>query len=233
MRGSRACLLLVVLTSGCSFATMTPAHKLDKGQVVVQGALDEPGFLYIPRLSGQATFGTGGADLGVHVGTTLLTANAGVTARAYLGNTALTLQADGIITTFDESLFSSSGTRFGTVTLTPRVGRLLNEGESVYYGAQLHGILPFNTDDGDLPSGPGFAAGGYLGYAWDSPGNVDLQVELSAAPIGIFPEVFSDDRGYGIGVTPIVQLGFAVQYRREKHPPVRPTPAAPKDDRIL
>lgn len=229
---SRVPLILAVLGSGCSFATMTPAHRLDAGDVVVQGALDEPGFLYIPRLSGQVSFGTGGADLGVHAGTSLLTLNAGATARVYLGNTALSLQADGVITTFQETLFSS-GTRFGILNLTPRFGRLLREGESIYYGGQIHGILPFNIDDGaDLPSGPGFALGGYVGYAWDSPGNLDVQIELSAAPLGVFPDVYTvDGVGYGVGLTPIVQLGFGVQYRREKGTaPARPTP---KDDRIL
>lgn len=207
----------LALLTGCSFTTMSPAHKLARGEVVVQGGFDEPGFLYIPRLSGAMTFGTGGADFGFHVGTTAATVNAGGTARAYLGDWALSLQGDMAVTTFQDSLFSGNQ-RFGFITANPRFGRILSsDRQHLYGGFQLVGLVPYNVDQSfDLPSRPGVAAGAYIGFAWDSPGNVDLQAELSAAPIGVFPGVYTEDDTYGFGVVPIAQFGVSVQYRKER-----------------
>ena len=220
---------LVVLAAGCAFTTMNPAHKLEKGELVVQGGVDAPGVLYIPRLSGALSYGTGGGDIGAHVGTTVFYVNAGATGLFYLVDRerwALSLQSDFTITSTELSLFTASE-RFGFVTLNPRLGTVLGSNkEHLYGGFQFLGILPFNISDGaDLPSGPGFAPGGYIGWADDTRGNIDYQIELSASPIGIFPGLNEDSEAYSLTMTPIFQIGFSFQYRQEQN--TVPSPSAP------
>lgn len=225
-----------LLLSGCAFTTVSPARSLERGELVVQGAIDEPGTLIIPRLSGAVTYGFGAGDVGVHLGTSVVNVNVGATARVYTSkNSVLSLQADGFITPAEVNLFDS-GQRYGALSVTPRFGRLLTRGEWFYYGFELIGILPFNVAASwDLPSNPGLAAGGYLGAAFDLDGPVDLQLELSAAPVGLFS--FNEGQ-YEVTPTPIAQIGLAVQYRprdKERPKPTQPageTQTPPHDGRI-
>ncbi len=50
------CLSLSPLWWGCA-TTMQTAERLQSGDIVVSGALDLPGLLYVPRLSGQLLIG--------------------------------------------------------------------------------------------------------------------------------------------------------------------------------
>ena len=220
-------LALLVLSTGCAFTTMLPAKKLEKKQVVGQLALDVPGFLYIPRLSGQVTFGLGGGDLSIHGGSALLNVNAGATGRIYLGNWALSLQSEVLFTTFEESLFSA-GSRFGFVTVNPRFGRLVLD-DGFYGGFQLLGLAPFTASDTAEFSNPMLAAGAYVGYAWDLRGSFDFQFEAAATPIA----AINDQQGLTVGVYPFGHIGIAVQYRREKQPPPPATPDSSQPPPVL
>lgn len=226
-----------LLLAGCSFSTIAPAHKLDSGEIVVQGAIDEPGFLFIPRLSAAVTYGLGGAgDIGAHAGTTGFTVNGGATARLYTGkHSALSVQGDIFSTTFEEDLFTS-GTRLGIVTLTPRFGRVLSDRHQQFYGgAQGVALLPFRVEgpaNAYFPSSQVLGVGAYLGYAFDSEGDWDIQLEVSGAPFGLLLD------GESVLPTPlpIAQLGLAVQHRKERgdKPAPSPTepPQSPRDNRI-
>ncbi len=223
--------------TGCAFTTMDPAHRLDAGEVVAQGAIDEPGAIYIPRVSGAVTYGIGGkGDIGAHLGTTLFNVNGGASLRYYAGERwYLGMQGDVLATTFEDTLLSS-GSRFVIASVTPRFGRLLVEdSEHFYGGVQAQALLPLTVDndtDVNLTNEPGFAVGGYLGLAYDTPGNFDYQVELTGSPIGLFRGIEdSTPDAYTFTPVPIVQIGFAVQYRAEDEKQPRPRPSeTPADD---
>lgn len=80
------CRLAIVLlaTTGCVQTAMLPAHQLEDGETVAGVSLDEPGFLYVPRLNVQATQGLGGGDLTANVSGTALAVGGGLSGRYYL-----------------------------------------------------------------------------------------------------------------------------------------------------
>lgn len=228
-----------LMLTGCAFTTMDPAHKLAAGEVVAQGALDEPGFLYIPRVSGAVTYGIAGkADIGAHVGTTIANVNGGASLRYYAARRWFVgVQGDILATTFEDDLLSS-GSRFAITSVTSRFGRLLvDEKEHFYGGVQLQALLPLTVENDtqvDLTNEPGFTAGAYLGLAWDTPSSWDWQLEATGSPIGLFRGLEGSDPSdpYTLTPVPLVQLGLGLQYRAEKEKAPSPRPSDEDDRRI-
>lgn len=85
---SRLSVLIVLcaalLSGGCVQTAMLPAQQLDSGTTVVGASIDEPGFLYIPRVNVQVTQGIGGGDLSANLSGPPV--GGGVTGRAYLSD---------------------------------------------------------------------------------------------------------------------------------------------------
>ncbi len=219
-----AALFALASLSGCAFQTMEPAHRLGAGEVVLQAALDGPGFLYIPRLSLQGTIGVGDVgDVGAHIGTSIVMANAGVSGRWYAARRfALSLQSDAQLSIPEDSFFVDG--RAGVITNTFRAGRVLATDDDLFYGGfQTMLLLPIGVDgnnDFSLNNSPGVGAGGYVGLGWDTQYDVDFQMEFSASPV----LYFQDEGQYVVSPAPFVQLGFAVQWRPEKDPAPSPVP---------
>jgi len=71
-------------TTGCVQTALLPSRHLAEGETVVAASLDEPGFLYVPRLNLQVTQGLGGGDLSANVGGTVQTVGGGLAGRYYL-----------------------------------------------------------------------------------------------------------------------------------------------------
>ncbi|PSQ96820.1 MAG: hypothetical protein BRD55_05980 [Bacteroidetes bacterium SW_9_63_38] len=77
-------LVVALLMGGCVQTALLPSGQLDGGETVVSANLDEPGFLYIPRLNLQVTQGLGGGDLTGNVAGTLGMVGGGLAGRYYL-----------------------------------------------------------------------------------------------------------------------------------------------------
>lgn len=65
---------------------MQPARPLNEGETVTTLYLDEPGFLYVPRLGGQVTQGVGGGDVSANLSASFWHADLGIGARRYLSD---------------------------------------------------------------------------------------------------------------------------------------------------
>lgn len=223
-----AMFLAIAGATGCSYTTMTPAHRLEANDVVVSGHADVPGFLYLPRLSVQGVYGVGGAgDISAHAGTSLLSFNAGVGGRAYLTDWLnLELQGD-----FNSSLpFFEEGDLIdevvaGHIAITPRLTTAVrDEGDFLYGGIQAAGFF-IHSRTGDREreySFLGINLGGIVGMEFLF-GNVAFQTELTFSPVSFTAEApiaiafappQDPDTGEEMVTVPFFfQAGVGLQYR--------------------
>lgn len=216
------CLMCVV---GCSSTTMRTARQLEAGDLVLSGGLDEPGFLYVPRVSAQVMYGIGVGDLSVHAGTTLVMLNGGLGARFYLGerwNAGLQLDANGILGNSGDVDFS--GLYSGTLQVTTAARKKYG----LYGGFHLAGHTSADGDRNVEP--PVFNAGLVGGVDILLADDVGMQLEARFAPLA-----FS---GAGVGVFPISnntledspaalfvgQIGISFYKRWAAAPPIKGTP---------
>jgi hypothetical protein len=220
--------LAVAGASGCSYTTMTPAHRLEANDVVVSGHADVPGFLYLPRLSVQGVYGVGGVgDISAHAGTSLLNFNAGVGARAYLTKWLnLELQGD-----FMSSLpfFGDGGlideVVAGHIAITPRLTTALrDEDDFLYGGVQAAGFF-IHTRTGEQSREyefNGVNLGGLVGLEFLF-GNFAFQTELTFSPVSFTAEApiaiafappQDPETGEDLATVPFFfQAGVGLQYR--------------------
>lgn len=76
--------ILFFALSGCSFGRMQTPHQLKHTEVIVDGAMDLPGAIFIPRLSLQGMVGLYDVmDISAHLGSSLFRTEAGVGMRFY------------------------------------------------------------------------------------------------------------------------------------------------------
>ena len=174
--------VLLLLGVGCAGQRVTPARQLQSGDLVVSGSVDTPGMFFLPRVSGQALYGIGPGDVGVHAGTTVLTYNAGVTGRAYLGK-SLILSAQGDYNRV--SLLQSETLIGGLITATGRLTNAVRAGRFLYGGPQLS-VVAFQ--DSDQLGFAGVNVGGVIGVDFLPRSNLGIQAELSLSPISLGPE---------------------------------------------
>jgi hypothetical protein len=224
-----ACIVLALaccVSTGCSFTTMQTSRQLDKGDLVVTGALDWPGFLIIPRVSGQVTYGLESGDISAHAGSSLFTFNAGATARGYLAPWLTgSLQGDIMYLPIDE-FFMGAGNSGGAwlMGVTPRLTTATVTGDLFYGGAQstiLFGV-PSGGSNIEL-LGAFFGVIGGLEYVIQD--NVSFQVELTVSPLYLTSDGLSSP--IAEGGPPVAQIGFGVNWGTGKGstPPVTdPTP---------
>ncbi len=212
-------LIVGVVGSGCAFGKMETARQLEQGELVTSGSLDWPGALFLPRVAGNAMYGVGGhGDVSAHAGTTIITANAGIGGRVYLGERfTASVQADGIYN-FDpvESDFLTGGDQIGRaiIAVTPRITTAVRDDELFYAGIHGHYLGMINRPaEGGLDYSQGRMPVGFL-VGVDhlfAGGNWGFQAELSAMPVAIdFEEgpIFFDSPPYFYP-----QLGVGMYYR--------------------
>ncbi len=167
-----------VWVSGCSSTTMRTARQLEAGDLVASGGLDGPGFLYVPRLSGQVMYGLGAGDVSVHGGTTVVTFNAGLGARAYLGErwtAGLQLDANGVLPTVSNEL-DFGGLYSGNLQLTNSA-----RGKFGFYGGPHIAVhtAGFSSNFSPPVINTGLVGGLDLLIA----DNFGLQIEARASPL--------------------------------------------------
>lgn len=202
------CLALLVL-SGCSLTTMQTSRQLEKGQLLGSAGLDAPGSaLIIPRASASVMYGFGGGDVGAHIGTAWLTANAGASVRGYLGPHLIgALQSDVLVGA------NSSYSAWGTIDplgiegdailiLSPRLITATSDTMRAYGGGQsniLFGIAGAN----EAVTYENAIFGLILGWEEPVSDRANLQVEgtLTPAALGDFAD------------GPLWQIGFAFNWR--------------------
>ena len=127
---------------------MHTARQLEAGQNVFSLAAEEPGFLYIPQVSGQWVHGFGPADINLMAGTSGVTFNAGLGGRAYLSDLfQLGLQTRYQFYTSEPGYFLS-----GRHFLQPRLSfsSSVNERRKFYGGTSINGLLDAPADEKGL-----------------------------------------------------------------------------------
>jgi hypothetical protein len=197
-------LVAVVLgTGGCVQTAMLPAEQQDAGTTVASFSVDEPGVLFLPRLSAQVTRGLGGGDLtanlsGVPTGKWSIVGG-GLTGRYYLThdlNAALQFQ-----------MTSFSGATAGLALFGLQTAP--TDPPAWYYGGQVGGITGAGPgaylDHGDSSPGAGAVpvVGGTLGYGPVDVGTstrMQLELELNVPVWGDEEEVAMPGSGLSIGV---------------------------------
>jgi hypothetical protein len=219
-------ILLALGLTGCSFTTMQTSRQLDKGEVVYSGALDLPGFLYIPRASAQAMYGFGTGDIGAHLGTSLVLFNGGVSGRAYVTPWLTAgLQSDFML--FPGLDFfngpGGDGDFSGLLTLSPRLTTATIEGDLLYGGLQSN--LIFATSPGYALEFTGVFVGLIGGLEYVITDKVAIQAELTVSPLYVDTSGanFIFDQGGGFAF----QMGLGVNWgtgRGATPPPTRTTP---------
>lgn len=162
---------------------MTPAQQIEPETTVLSASLDEPGFLYVPRLNVQLTQGLGGGDLTANASVpSLIGFGAGLTGRYYLTDRLtgkLQFQAGGLPE--QAAALGLLGLQRGPVGT-----------ESWYFGGQV-GVTSGKPPD-FLGTGAGVSEGepatapvigGSVGYGpMDIGSNWQMQIELEAnAPL--------------------------------------------------
>lgn len=159
---------------------MLPAHQLETGETVAAASLDEPGYLYVPRLNLQATQGFGGGDLSANVSGTVEQYGGGITGRYYLNeHLNAELQIQGTSLFHDSSgLFSHSWDGMALLGIQEAA----TDSEPLYVGVHGGGIgknvadarAPFRTTRFKP------ALGGSVGYASSPEASWSVQVEMEA-----------------------------------------------------
>lgn len=76
--GAMTLALFVSVGTGCVQTSMPPARQLDAGDAVLSASVDEPGVGYIPRATGQFTYGLGRGDLTFNLGAMIRTYGGGM-----------------------------------------------------------------------------------------------------------------------------------------------------------
>lgn len=210
--------LALSLGAGCSFTTMETARQLESGEAVVGGALDWPGFLYIPRASAYGKVGVGDkADLGLQGAFAFATANLGATARVYPTNwLTMSLQTDAVFVVND--LSGSSGPLDTTRTLlvfTPRISTAVNGDDFLYGGIQSNVLTGWEYDESGVNTVyqfQGATIGGFAGIETDISPGLSLQTELILMPVTV------DDAGVNVifsegGLPALFQWSVGLNYR--------------------
>lgn len=218
-------ILLALVSTGCSFTTMQTSRQLDKGEIVYSGALDLPGFFYIPRASAQAMYGFGAGDISAHVGTSLFLVNAGISGRAYLTPWLTAgLQSDFMVFSIGDSLggLRSEQNAFGFLTLSPRLTTATIEGDLFYGGLQSNLIFDAGSEAGLEFTAAFVGMIGGLEYVITD--TLAFQIELTVSPFyfdssGV--NSFFNEGGFAF------QMGLGINWgtgRAPTPPPTQPTP---------
>ncbi len=206
--GMTLCLLCL---AGCTFTKLETARQLDASETVYSGSLDFVGFGPIPRAQVNAMRGLGDrGDISAHIGTTLVSANAGLGGRLYLGDRFnLSLQTDAMTILIEHPWGPNRFERF-LVTGTPRLTTAVQDGEFFYGGLQSHvftGVQPGQAEFLGLTGG--VLAGIDIARSFGG-----FQAELILYPISYFegrvafPTNFQD----GDGVV-VMQLSLGIYFR--------------------
>ena len=178
---------------------MQTQRQLQKGDVVLSGATDVPGFFFVvPRVSGQATVGFGAGDASVHAGTALGLVNGGLTGRVYLGPKWIAkLETDASVSYITDGLADPFVLLYGMA----QVSRAVTKKHGIYGGALIStgGLIGIGDDRVEWA---GINAGGVIGIdiLLNKFKNFGLQIEARLAPIAINP-------AGRIGVLPFVSSG--------------------------
>lgn len=147
MMTRRMCaLLLATLTllilSGCAGPTVQTSRHLRSGEINLSGSLDIPGATIIPRVNGEVMYGLGGkADMSLAIGTTLLSYNAGLGGRVYLGD-RFTL---GLQAAWTQAVVDDFDGLNGWMTTSMRLTTATDADWPVYGG--LSGVAAFAEND--------------------------------------------------------------------------------------
>ena len=160
--------LLLLASSACALTRMETANQLEAEQTVMGGSIDNIGYGPIPRVQFYAMQGIADrGDISGHVGTSLLTANAGLGGRFYpTERINLSLQGDISTVLMDLPMTDHA---FGDPTLLTAVPRLstATKGDEFFYaGIQSNIVTELHTDSPQLK---GVLGGLILGLDFGSP----------------------------------------------------------------
>lgn len=208
--------LVAAVTTGCAFTTMQTPRQLEADEVVVSASVDVPGGLddYEPyfswtearlgttRLAAQGMYGIGDrGDVGLHVGTTRHSFNAGFSGRYYL--------SDWLTAGWQTDYLH----RLDLVTTTPRITTATDAERWYYSGLQTN--LMFGNEDREqwmefLGGTAGVVAGlEYVTDNWRLPVGFQAEAILSPVYFGHGNGLFAVDEG-----TPgIYQIGIGASVR--------------------
>lgn len=151
-------ILLATILSGCALTSTETARQLESQEVVLTGSLYYPGFIALPKVSGQATLGFGAGDVSARVGTAFLMNNVGLGMRLYPSDLInLSLQADLGNVLMD---FHAPGYRRYAM-LTPRVSSSTDV--RPFYGGIQSNILYFTVENAYYGEETIFAMAGAFG----------------------------------------------------------------------
>lgn len=174
-------LVLATILSGCALTSTETARQLESQEVVLSGSLYYPGYIALPRVSGQATLGFGAGDVSARVGTAFLMNNVGLGMRIYPSDLInLSLQADLGNVLMD---FHAPGYRRYAM-LTPRISSSATDDRPFYGGIQSN-ILYFTAENAYYGEETIFAMAGAFGGI-DYPiarRNYGVQAELIFSPL--------------------------------------------------
>lgn len=195
---------MLLVVSGCSFGRMQTPHQLKHTEVIVDGAMDMPGSIFIPRLSIQGMVGLFDVmDISAHVGSSLFRSEAGLGTRFYvnkwftlglLGNYSYDLISEG-----DGFLSNGNDNTHASVRLRPTFSWYNRDKGGLYGGPQATLFLLPGIDYTPQTSqrfaetslAPELISLGiFIGYAYNFKAS-SLQFELTAAP-AFFDLTFGD-----------------------------------------
>lgn len=182
--------LVLFLGSGCVQTAMLPARQLNADETAVSVTIEEPGMLYVPRASGQLTYGLGGGDLSVNLGGTVGTFGGGVAGRTYL--------TDGVNAEIQAQMADVIGAR--QWLLQGGLQEVPSEENRLYIGGRLgvvQGTAPLEDALGGSRSSHTVPfIGASLGYGRiDLGGAWGMQIELTAN-LPIPPTAEGEDRPF-------------------------------------
>ena len=180
-------LCLLFFLTGCAFTHMETAHQLGADETVFAVSLDNVGYGPIPRLGFSYLQGIEGqGDFGIHAGTTIFTANAGLSGRYYLTDRLnLGLQTDFMGVLFHFPLIEAEVFSGELWTVTPRLTTAVKDGEILYGGVQALAVTGFNLRGDDPPEFLALLGGLVLGFDFGSRADQGgIQLEILVYPFG-------------------------------------------------
>ena len=226
--------------------TTLPARQLNEGEFALSGNLE----VSTPNVSIQGLYGTGSADFGLGLGTSIATWSISGFGRAYLGADHI-LGAELMYTqgtaggvpifSFNTDTGFNGSLPFSTVKLNPRYTTALKTGQFLYFGAQAE--LTGSIFDGNLTTEQGLhfngaQAGFLVGVDIFNPFNgVGIQGELKLLPLSVWSYNPSDAYQFGVfpfqsnaGIGPSALEITTTVYIRTNNEAAPPPPSIEEDD---
>ncbi len=156
MRLASVLVIAAVASAGCAVSHMETPRQLERGEVVIHGSVDIPGwYFFVPRGQGSVMYGLGGGDVTVHAGTAGAATNAGISGRHYLNDQwTFGVQNDLYLAWLEDE---GAGGGFvprprgdvSKLSVTPRLIRSSEDG--AYIGVQVPLLMAFFIRDRDRP----------------------------------------------------------------------------------